>query len=583
MNSKDLLVKKIPKWTPPEENDARILGMPNIYFALQGQGLQPRTIEGTAGWNKMRKLCYYKARWRCEACGEYQGPGNCQCLERGTQVLTTEGWKNIENITCDDAVAQFNPSGREITFVHPLRTNHKHVDKIVEIGYKNKFRVGYSYDHRVLLDHIGGRKRDIRDWCIKKPMEVPFTGDYKIPTAGYGAGDEELTTAERVYIAINADGSLTNTTRSNLVFNVSVSKERKKQRLAVLLAESGLRYNKIASKMPGMDSYLIWTNRDCKDFWQCFDVRMSKQKAESFIEELVKWDGWEGERTTRGKKISGRCWYTTKQSQADFVQAVCVQGGISTSISVTERKIRNWEWEGRKPSTNCKPQINVEFLNRLGRGTKTMSREEKEYDDDVYCLTVPTHYFVARSKDGFVFITGNCHEIFQTDWKNGQAVFIRLICLCERCHLGVIHSGRALTMYQQGDWRMPKSKLLEGVEHGFKTVSEWNKDHADQEPVLLYSTFLSYLEDPTLREDMERLFKKYGVKLYGNCKPAEWSKWRMIYDNKIYPTPYKDKDDYVRQMQKQHATQNKKVNNIARRRANALTELEKALKGEGNG
>lgn len=248
MDSKELLVKKVNCWTPPEENDARILGMPNIYYALQGRGLQPRTIEGATEWNKMRKLCYYNAKWKCEACGKYQGPGKCQV-----------------------------------------------------------------------------------------------------------------------------------------------------------------------------------------------------------------------------------------------------------------------------------------------------------------------------------------HEVFQTDWKKGQAVFIRLMCLCEKCHLGVIHSGRALTMYQRGDWRMPKSKLLEGVEHGFKTVSDWNKEHADQEPILLYSTFLSYLEDPILREDMERLFKKYGVKLYGNCKPAEWSKWRMVYNKKIYPTPYKDKDDYIRQMHEQHAVQNKKVEDVAGRRANAVAELEKAL------
>lgn len=576
MSHKDIVIKKIPAWVPPEKNDARVLGMPNIYYAVQSSGMQPRTILGATEWNKMRKLCYFRANYTCEACGEYQGPGKCDCLERGTQVLTKEGWKNIENVTLKDEVAQFNPAGREITFTNPTRTNHKHVDTIVEIGYKNKFRVGYSHEHRILLDHTGGRKGDIREWVIRHPMDVKFAGTYKVPTAGYGRGEEELTAAERIYIAINADGSLTNKASTGYIFNVSISKDRKKKRLAELLAESGLRYKRIKDKRPGMHSYSIWTDRDCKDFWKSFDVEMSSKKAMAFIDELVKWDGWEGERLTRGEKIKGRCWYTTKPDQADFVQAVCVQGGISTSKSVTERKVRVWEFIGRKPSTNCKPQINIEFLNRLGRGTTTMTREEKEYNDEVYCLTVPTHYFVARSKDGYVFITGNCHEVFRTDWVDGSATFIRTVCVCKACH-GSIHSGRMLTMYQQGDWRMPKSKLLNTLEHTFKVVHDWNEAHPDQEPILLYSTLVSYLEDPTLKEDMERLFKQYGVKLYGNKKPAEWGKWRMIYNGKEYPTPYKDKDDYIRKIRDQYKVENKKIEDSAKRREKAVADLAKAL------
>lgn len=174
---------------------------------------------------------------------------------------------------------------------------------------------------------------------------------------------------------------------------------------------------------------------------------------------------------------------------------------------------------------------------------------------------------------------GKCqaHELFETDWTEGKATFVRLVCLCEKCHLGVIHSGRALTMYQQGDWRMPKSKLLSGVEHGFKVVHDWNEAHPDQEPILLYSAFVSYLEEPTLKEDMERLFKQYGVKLYGNKKPAEWGKWRMIYNGKEYPTPYKDKDDYIRQIRNQYKVENKKIEDSAKRREKAVADLAKAL------
>ena len=96
---KDRIVKTLDEWVPPESNDARILGAPNIFKALHGWGLQPRTIVGETEWNKMRKLCYFRAGYTCEACGEYQGPGKCHAHEL-FRCNWKEGYSEFDRLIC---------------------------------------------------------------------------------------------------------------------------------------------------------------------------------------------------------------------------------------------------------------------------------------------------------------------------------------------------------------------------------------------------------------------------------------------------------------------------------------------------
>ena len=61
-------VKLVDHWDCPEENDARILTMPNIPKPMHN--CAPRTLLGSSVWNFMRKKCYEKANDTCEICGD---------------------------------------------------------------------------------------------------------------------------------------------------------------------------------------------------------------------------------------------------------------------------------------------------------------------------------------------------------------------------------------------------------------------------------------------------------------------------------------------------------------------------------
>lgn len=147
---------------------------------------------------------------------------------------------------------------------------------------------------------------------------------------------------------------------------------------------------------------------------------------------------------------------------------------------------------------------------------------------------------------------GECHahELFSTYWQDGYAQFIRCVCLCPLCHVRGIHSGRALTLYKQGNPLMTKAKLLEGAENLFKQLDNWNKEHPTDR-LRAYDTWLDALKIDSLKDEMQALIDKYHVAFYSEDKKsmAKWGKWRVVVGAKEYPTPYKSEKDWKEAME----------------------------------
>ena len=170
------------------------------------------------------------------------------------------------------------------------------------------------------------------------------------------------------------------------------------------------------------------------------------------------------------------------------------------------------------------------------------------------------------------------HEVFSTDYVKGVAKFERLVCICPLCHLRVIHSGRALTFYKHGDPLYSKERLLEGAEHGFKLIAEYNKTH--KRKIKVFSTIATYTNEPELRDDMLKLIDKYHIEFYGPIsgkKQAPWSEWKMVWNGKEYPTPYKDHADYEQKMREMNKKQDR-FGKTNRMKGGVFDELDKLLK-----
>lgn len=177
----------------------------------------------------------------------------------------------------------------------------------------------------------------------------------------------------------------------------------------------------------------------------------------------------------------------------------------------------------------------------------------------------------------------HAHEVFSIDYKKGTSTFVRLICLCKKCHLYFIHSGRAHTMYKHGDPLYSKERLLDGVEHGFKLISEYNEKH--KRPIRVFMTIAQYMDEPELKDDVAKLIDKYNIEFYkpvAGKEQAKWEDWRMIWNGREYKTPYSDSAEWESKMEEL----NKKGDRFGTKKrmsGGVFDEIDKLLNEEVNG
>lgn len=146
----------------------------------------------------------------------------------------------------------------------------------------------------------------------------------------------------------------------------------------------------------------------------------------------------------------------------------------------------------------------------------------------------------------------HCHELFSYNFAVGRGIFERCVAVCELCHVRGIHSGRMLTLYQQGNALYPRHRVLEGIENVLSLISTYNNTHPDTPPLKAYDTILEFLEEPSIAEDVNKLIEQYGVEFYGvdTAKSAPWEQWHVVVNGKKYYTNYKNEAEWQEAMDK---------------------------------
>ena len=311
-----------------------------------------------------------------------------ECFQGDTEILTEEGYKKLKDLSTSDKVAQFTNDGN-IEFVTPIRLiKRPHNGKICKVHLGRGRYVYMTPNHNQVY------RTNTKDWRVKEVKDLNFNYFTKIPVSGKGTGNgATLSTLERLLIAIQADGTLQRHQKNESVYSIQVTKDRKKNRLKQLLKDYDL-YTPIKGR-PKVDRYMIKVPKgDAKLFSTNFSINMSYERAKSFIEEVIEWDGSHLKGTTK--------YYSSKvKENADFVAAVAVQAGYKVLQSIEE--------DNRKDSYSTIHRVymrpDTEAVN-----CRVMSKEYLDYNDDVYCVEVPSHKIVVRSQ-GYTFISGNCHHL----------------------------------------------------------------------------------------------------------------------------------------------------------------------------
>lgn len=158
-------------------------------------------------------------------------------------------------------------------------------------------------------------------------------------------------------------------------------------------------------------------------------------------------------------------------------------------------------------------------------------------------------------------ILHHAHELYDFDFEKMEMRFIRPICISPIVH-NFIHSGRAITCYTNHEPLWTKEYMLQIAETGFKLIADWNVIHPDS-PLYVYEAFTEWLKEPSLATEVQSLMDKYYIEMWSVPNRKEWDnawgKWKLIYNDVEYYSPYQSREEWEDATQSQHPKENKEL------------------------
>ena len=324
-----------------------------------------------------------------------------ECVPGNVEVLTDKGYKRFDKLDKTELIAQYTDDGK-IEFVKPYEFVEQNYDDVLyNLNFKNGYTLPMTKNH-VQPFVLNGEIRE------HYASEMYHSSASSLIFAGKGNGSEcQLSTLERLAIAMQADGSICHTNATEKAegltrWSVNLRKQRKidllNEYLDVLGIESKFWKN-------GTVKTFLLPNTITKLLSDTFDyTKFSYDKARAFIDEVCEWDGW-----TNGNNVDYK---SVIKENADFVSAVAVLAGYCTHI--VEVNDSRFEF--------ANTQYRVCMTDTAIRNCQTKYWTTEKYKGKVYCVKVPSNKIVIRS-DGYTMITGNCHKIKANNTKTSKLVY----------------------------------------------------------------------------------------------------------------------------------------------------------------
>lgn len=316
------------------------------------------------------------------------------CVSFDTEVLTQRGWVLFPQLTNGDLVYQVNPVTCQGSFVKPISViKYQNFNgKMIRIQ-SNSGDFLYTENHRMLSY---SRKSDsliedsANDWYSRWGSDETII-DRKVLRSSYRIGGNSLSDDDRncleLAIMCQAEGYYRPKKTKESFFMVKVRSHRKRTQLrnltGVKLKETKwCLHTDIPVSVVGR-----WVTAD-KKFVAEEILSLGIDDLEWFLGCIHRWDGDFTRGSSYGQKKSIR------SQSLDVVQAVASLVGKSTS------------WYNHP----TKDFASVNFHRLPKRSQSRTKITEVEYNDYVYCVNVPTSYFMIR-RNGSVIVTGNCQNI----------------------------------------------------------------------------------------------------------------------------------------------------------------------------
>lgn len=340
-----------------------------------------------------------------------------ECVAEGTEVLTTNGWKDISQVTIDDNVMVYDLNKETVHFEKPKRTTNYQVDNrlMVEVVAKQskQFHQFVTPNHRMPVKTRVKAGQNATRTFVEAGL-FDYRSHHLAPVSGILETNEEvqeLTYLERILIAAQADGRwqpdrYTGSRAGTIPIWFTFSKEHKIERLNLLAQLAGVHIRELTKEKPKKNTKAKPQRRfkidfpvdkvpeDIKEFstWVKLD-EFSSKKAEDFLDEVSYWDS-HVHISKKGEKTF--TYVSTNKSNVDIVQALAVMCGKQARYTKLV--------DNRKESYLDVHSVNV--VNSMFKDGESIEKKLVPYTGKVYCLETSTGAFVIRYK-GTVSITGN--------------------------------------------------------------------------------------------------------------------------------------------------------------------------------
>lgn len=323
-----------------------------------------------------------------------------ECFSGDTEILTNKGFKRFDQLDKNEVVAQYNNG--KVDFIKPTRYISKEVDEYVSFKHKN-VEIKTTKNHNMVYLDYATKKEKVRPAIDF--VNHTLSGHAFITEAEVNQDTSQiLSDMDRIKIMLQADGCLYHSGLNEDTYKLEFSKERKIKRFKTLCDNAGIKYKeykkRVFDNVKWNDSYKFTIKMEknknkYKYLTDFLDQPKNKQYALDILEEIAEWDGH-----IRDYNIE---YDTSIKENADFVKLCSFLGGVKSSQVM---KIENNNRVIYRIYYNENVNINYERFN------KTLIKEKLK----TYCVEVPTHKIVVR-KDGFIFVSGNCHKSSGTPSK----------------------------------------------------------------------------------------------------------------------------------------------------------------------
>jgi len=338
------------------------------------------------------------------------------CFDEETELLTNNGWKNIDTIKEKDNPLTLNLETNELEF-NNCEGIYKHTKHKELISFKNNtgLEIMVTPEHGMIYSN----KRNLNKtqaWKKANAEEIEKYSRITIPASGILNNKENDKISDeliRILAWIVTEGNIEYTTAKNPVIRIAQSDNGSGflQEIEKLLNTLKIEYSiaknydayRIYVGVSGSKTLTPYLNMSNKTFDHSFLTSLSLRQRKILIEEMCKGDG-------------AKCgtdhychYYTANEDLLNQFQILCTLSGIRNKANI-KREDGTW------------------VISMTDSIIHTVTKTERvSYNGRTWCLTVPNGTLVAR-RNGVVFLTQNTHKLGQIIWRD--KLLIEQGCCC---------------------------------------------------------------------------------------------------------------------------------------------------------